>query len=84
MYDCQTLTPGQSQIPMLTYRQQRTLRLIDLETQLKLSTGPRGRIDLLSQILTIKMDLRHLALAQVQGKEIKAGRMIKKMSKPVP
>ena len=70
MYDCQTLTPGQSQIPMLTYRQRRTLLLIDLETQLKLSTGPRGRIDLLSQILIIKMDLKHLALAQAQGREL--------------
>ena len=66
MYDHQ----GTNQTPMLTYQQRRTLQLIDLEAQLKLSTGPRGRIDLLSQVLIIKMDLRHIALAQAQGREI--------------
>ena len=67
MYDCQTLA---SEAPMLTYQQRRTLQLISLEEQLKLSTGPRGRIDLLSQVLIIKIDLKHLALAQVQGREL--------------
>ena len=68
MYDCQT-TPDTT--PMLTYQQRRTLQLIGLEEQIKLSIGPRGRIDLLSQILTIKFDLKHLALAQAQGKEMR-------------
>jgi hypothetical protein len=64
---------GTNQTPMLTYQQRRTLQLINLEAQLKLSTGPRGRIDLLSQVLTIQMDLRHIALTltEAQGKEIR-------------
>jgi hypothetical protein len=65
MYD----TP--SQTPMLTYQQRRTLQLINLEEQIKLATSPRHNLDLLSQILTIKFDLKHLALAQVNGKEIR-------------
>jgi hypothetical protein len=64
MYD----TP--SQTPMLTYQQRRTLQLINLEYQLKTATGPRGRLDLLSRVLTIQMDLKHIALAEAQGKEI--------------
>jgi hypothetical protein len=63
MYD----TPG----TILTYQQRRGIHLAALEEQLKLSTSPRSRIDLLSQVLTIKMDLRHIALAEAQGKEIR-------------
>ena len=69
MYDHQ----GTNQTPMLTYQQRRTLQLINLEAQLKLSTGPRGRLDLLSQVLIIQMGLKHIALTltEAQGKEIK-------------
>jgi hypothetical protein len=62
---------GTNQTPMLTYQQRRILQLIGLEEQIKLNTSPRHNIDLLSQILTIKFDLKHLALAQAQGKEIR-------------
>jgi hypothetical protein len=68
MYDSQTTL---EQTPMLTYQQRRTLQLIGLEEQIKLNTSPRHNLDLLSQILTIKFDLKHLALAQAQGKEIR-------------
>lgn len=54
---------------ILTYSQRRAITLANLEEQLKLSTSPRGRIDLLSQVLTIKMDLAHLR--EVQGKGIR-------------
>ena len=62
MYDCQT--PDQ----VLSYSQRRAIHLANLEEQLKLSTSPQLRIDLLSQVLTIKMDLAHLR--EVQGKGI--------------
>ena len=58
-------TPDQ----VLSYSQRRALTLASLEEQLKLSNSPRGRIDLLSQVLMIKMDLAHLR--EVQGKEIR-------------
>ena len=57
-------TPDQ----VLSYSQRRAIHLANLEEQLKLSNSPRGRIDLLSQVLMIKMDLAHLA--RVQGKEL--------------
>ena len=65
-------TPDQ----VLSYSQRRAITLANLEEQLKLSTSPRGRIDLLSQVLMIKMDLEHLAtskahLREVQGMEIR-------------
>lgn len=53
---------------ILSYRQRRTLQLVNLEAQLKLSTSPRGRLDLLSQVLMVQMDLRHLQ--EVNGKSI--------------
>jgi len=68
MYDSQTTL---EQTPMLTYQQRRTLQLIGLEEQIKLNTSPRHNLDLLSQILTIKFDLKHLALAQAQGREVR-------------
>lgn len=58
-------TPDQ----ILSYSQRRAIHLANLEEQLKLSTSPRGRIDLLSQVLTIKMDLAHIKA--VNGKEIR-------------
>ena len=58
-------TPDQ----VLSYQQRRAITLANLEEQLKLSTSPRGRIDLLSQVLMIKMDLAHLR--EVQGKGIR-------------
>ena len=58
-------TPDQ----VLSYSQRRGIQLANLEEQLKLSTSPRGRIDLLFQVLMIKMDLAHLR--EVQGKEIR-------------
>ena len=58
-------TPDQ----VLSYSQRRGIQLANLEEQLKLSTSPRGRIDLLSRVLMIKMDLAHLR--EVQGKEIR-------------
>ena len=67
MYDHQSTL---NQTPMLTYQQRRTLQLIHLEEQIKLGTSPRHNIDLLSQILTIQMDLRHIALVVAQGKEV--------------
>ena len=60
MYD----TPDQ----VLSYQQRRAIHLASLEEQLKLSTSPRGRIDLLSQVLMIKMDLAHIKA--VNGKEV--------------
>ena len=57
-------TPDQ----VLSYSQRLGIQLANLEEQLKLSTSPRGRIDLLSQVLMIKMDLAHIMA--VNGKEI--------------
>jgi len=62
MYDC----PADQ---ILSYSQRRAITLANLEEQLKLSTSPRGRIDLLSQVLMIKMDLEHIKA--VNGKEIR-------------
>ena len=58
-------TPDQ----VLSYSQRRGIQLANLEEQLKLSTSPHGRIDLLSQVLMIKMDLAHIKA--VNGKEIR-------------
>jgi len=54
---------------VLSYSQRRGIQLANLEEQLKLSNSPRGRIDLLSQVLMIKMDLEHIKA--VNGKEIR-------------
>ena len=56
-------TPDQ----VLSYSQRRAITLASLEEQLKLSTSPRGRIDLLSQVLTIKMDLAQVKAINGKG-----------------
>ena len=56
-------TPDQ----VLSYSQRRGIQLAGLEEQLKLSTSPRSRIDLLSQVLIIKMDLAQIKAINGKG-----------------